>query len=175
MGKVVVYVAENVKAGADIVWQKQTGKELLKIGLRQWLGDDKFVPNVKVHNNGKPYLVNSDLYFNISHSQRYVVCAIGEEELGIDIQFHKRDDTDALARRTMSAGQWQEYQEALDKNKFFYDLWAKKESYLKYTGKGLREDMRLLDIDGFVQGIHIKYNYSCMLCTQAECEYELNI
>lgn len=173
MNKVKIYTAKNVKLGPDIIWQKEMGKNLLTVGIRTWMGDNRFVPNIKIADNGKPYLVNGDLYFNISHSQKYVVCAISEEEVGIDIQFHKKDDVDSLARKTMSAEEWQEYQLAVDKTKYFYDLWAKKESFLKYTGDGLRVDMRLLNIDAYVQEIVVVEGYSCMLCTGSECEYEL--
>ena len=174
MGEVKIYIVKNEKQGADIVWQRKTGKDLLTRVLRTWLGDDKFVPNVKQSGSGKPYLVNSDLYFNISHSNRYVVCAIGEEELGIDIQFHKNKNVDKIAARIMSVAEWQEYQSAGDKSKFFFDLWAKKESYIKYTGEGIRSDLRLLDIKAYVQEIEVDEDYSCMLCAKEkyECKME---
>ena len=173
MSKIKIYVAKSDRQGPDIVWQRKRGKQLLQKGLHNLIGDDKFMPNIKTSEKGKPYLANSALYFNISHSMRYVVCAIGEEEMGIDIQFHKKKDTDKVARKIMSAKEWQDYQIASDKTKFFFDLWAKKESYLKYTGDGLNLDLRLLDIDAYVQVISVDEEYSCMLCTQNACEYEL--
>ena len=174
MNKVRIYIAKNDELGPSIVWQRTTGKELLTMGVRAWLGDDKLVPNIQTGDNGKPYLANSDLHFNISHSQRYVVCAIGEQELGIDIQFHRKGDTDSTARKIMSAPEWQEYQAVEDKAKYFFDLWAKKEGYLKLTGEGIRSDMRLLDIDACVQELIIDAEYSCMLCTGSECEHEMS-
>ena len=174
MSKVKIYIAKNEELAPDINWQRTTGKELLTMGVRAWLGNDKFVPNVKTAEHGKPYLANSDLYFNISHSRRYVVCAIGEQELGVDIQFHKKGDTDKTAKKIMSATEWQEYQKAGDKRKYFFDLWAQKESYLKYTGEGITVDMRLLNIGACVQEIVIDAEYSCMLCTRSECEHEMS-
>lgn len=36
---------------------------------------------------GKPYLTNhQDVFFNLSHSGRFVVCAVADCEVGIDIQ-----------------------------------------------------------------------------------------
>jgi Phosphopantetheinyl transferase len=174
MSKVKIYIAKNEELAPDINWQRRMGKELLTMGVRTWLGDGKFVPNVKTAEHGKPYLANSDLHFNISHSRRYVVCAIAEEEVGIDIQFHRKGDIDKIAKRIMSATEWQAYQEADDKTKYFFDLWAKKESYLKFTGEGITVDMRLLDIDACVQEIAIDAEYSCMLCTGSECEHEMS-
>ena len=173
MSKVKIYIAKNEELPPDINWQRQRGKELLTRGVRAWLGDNKLVLNVKTADNGKPYLANSDLHFNISHSRRYVVCAIGEQELGIDIQFHRKGDTDKTAKKIMSATEWQAYQEAGDKAKYFFDLWAKKESYLKLTGEGITVDMRLLDIDAHVQEVAINAEYSCMLCTQSLCGFEV--
>ena len=35
--------------------------------------------------HGKPYLKNySDVYFNISHSGKYVMCAAGDMEMGVE-------------------------------------------------------------------------------------------
>jgi len=172
MSKVLVYIAKSEAAGINIEWQRQKAKGMLRDGLQTWLGETKFIPSIAKGVHGKPYLQNSDLYFNISHSQRYVVCAISDEEVGIDIQFHKKDEIDKVARRMMSAKEWQEYQEASDKSKFFYDLWAKKESYIKYTGEGLSVDMRLINIEACVQEIAVAEQYSCMVCTKERAEVE---
>lgn len=174
MSAVKIYIAKNEKQGSDIIWQRKMGKNLLTAGIRAWLGDEKFVPNIKTSESGKPYIINSSLRFNISHSMRYVVCAIGEQEVGIDIQFHKKNNIDSVARRIMAGKEWQDYQKAVDKAKFFFDLWAKKESYLKYTGDGIRSDLRLLNIDAYVQEVVVDDDYSCMLCTQEACEYEVD-
>jgi len=168
MSEVKVYIAKNEVDSSDAQWQNEMGKVLLKRGLRDWLCDENFVPNVKEAKGGKPYLVNCDLHFNISHSQRYVVCAIGEVELGIDVQFHKRNNVDAVAKKIMSEVEWQGYQEASDKANYFYDLWARKESFLKFTGDGIISDMHMLDINARVQEIAVEENYSCMLCTADE-------
>lgn len=170
MSKTIIYIAKNDKLGSDIVWQRKTGRQLLQVGMREQLGDDKFVPNVKKQESGKPYLLNSVKYFNISHSQQFVVCAISDNEVGIDIQFHKKDDIENVARRMMSVIEWQEFQMTVNKSKYFYDLWAQKESYLKYTGEGLSVDMRLLTIDACVQEVEVDEKYSCMVCTHKASE-----
>lgn len=173
MGRVVIYLKKSEDKVPDIVRARTVAKELLQKGLREQLGDKKFVPNVKLRLDGKPYLENSKLYFNISHSQQYVICAISDEEVGIDIQYHKKKDVDTVARRMMSASEWQAYQETSAKAKFFYDLWAKKESFLKFTGKGLSVDLRLLDIEACVQEIAVGEDYSCMLCTKELKDFKI--
>ena len=44
--------------------------------------------NIKTTRNdkGKPYITNYNIYFNISHSFDYVICAISKEEIGVDIE-----------------------------------------------------------------------------------------
>ena len=162
----MIYLMKKKDKVPNIVRDRAIAKELLQMGLREILSNEKFVPNIKTQEGGKPYLANSELHFNISHSQQYVLCAISDEEVGIDIQFHKKADVDTVARRMMSASEWQEYQDTTVKAEVFYDLWAKKESFLKFTGTGLNTDLRLVDIDACVQEIAVDDNYSCMLCTK---------
>ena len=42
--------------------------------------------NITFNENGKPYIKNSLLYYNISHSNEFVMCAVSEKELGVDIE-----------------------------------------------------------------------------------------
>ena len=36
--------------------------------------------------NGKPFLIGSEIRFNISHSGEWVVCAVGDSDMGIDVE-----------------------------------------------------------------------------------------
>ncbi|OCL27882.1 hypothetical protein U472_04335 [Orenia metallireducens] len=89
------------------------------------------------NNYGKPFLKGYDnLYFNISHSRRWVVCAISEREVGVDIEEVKAIDLN-IAKRFFSK---KEYEELMTKNNqlsYFYNLWTLKESYIKAVGMGL--------------------------------------
>ena len=50
-------------------------------------------------NTGKPYLMNhSDIYFSISHSEKYVLCSVSREEIGADIQVKSDEDISAFAK-----------------------------------------------------------------------------
>lgn len=35
---------------------------------------------------GKPYFENSKIHFNLSHSGEWVVCAMGDSEMGVDVE-----------------------------------------------------------------------------------------
>ncbi|MFD3259118.1 4'-phosphopantetheinyl transferase superfamily protein [Paenibacillus lentus] len=88
---------------------------------------------------GKPLLEGeSGLHFNNSHSGEWVVCAIDDSPVGIDVE--KVADIDfSLAKRFFSE------QECFDlymrqggaRLRYFFDLWTLKESYIKAAGMGL--------------------------------------
>jgi 4'-phosphopantetheinyl transferase len=98
--------------------------------------------DIVFYNNewNKPFLKDfNNFHFNISHSGNWVVCAIDDSSVGIDIEkIHLVEDYD-IAKRFFSKA---EYEALLRKNSsqrmsFFYDLWSIKESYVKWVGKGL--------------------------------------
>lgn len=92
---------------------------------------------------GKPHIKSREgLYFNLSHSGHYVVLARGESEIGVDIQRHsEQTDMHAVADICFARDE-KEYvwQSDRDTEERFYEIWTGKESYLKYVGKGLREN-----------------------------------
>lgn len=104
---------------------------------------------------GKPYLkANSTVHFNVTHSENWVVCAIDDKPLGIDIEHVKPIDSH-IAENFFS----DEENRALDftdddkKLEYFYDTWTLKESYVKALGKGLSIPLNsfvILKYDGFI-------------------------
>ncbi len=93
--------------------------------------DDKFK---------KPYLKElPDIHFSISHSGIWWICAVSDEEVGLDIQEQRMCNREKMARRFFHADEvkWLE-RHGFD---YFCRLWAYKESYVKYTGAGLTRGM----------------------------------
>ena len=88
--------------------------------------------------HGKPVLKNyPDIHFNLSHSGHYVVCVVGTNPVGVDLQ--KMDEPNLkLAKRffTREESEWLLSLPAEKQKQGFYDLWVIKESFMKYTGKG---------------------------------------
>jgi 4'-phosphopantetheinyl transferase len=41
---------------------------------------------ISVNEYGKPFLKNQSLYFNLSHSDNYVICAVSKFSVGADIE-----------------------------------------------------------------------------------------
>ncbi|MBQ9861392.1 MAG: 4'-phosphopantetheinyl transferase superfamily protein [Clostridia bacterium] len=86
---------------------------------------------VAMDEHGKPYLADHpDLYFNLSHSGDWAVCALDDAPIGVDLEQHRPIDTERLAKRYLGIS------EPLTREKIF-SLWTKKESYLKAVGVGL--------------------------------------
>lgn len=89
--------------------------------------------------HGKP--CHEALHFNLSHSGSYVICAVGEREIGCDIQ-KIRQCRKSMVRRFF-APEEQEYILSVDgqeREERFITLWSRKESYLKMTGEGLTRE-----------------------------------
>jgi 4'-phosphopantetheinyl transferase len=87
---------------------------------------------------GKPLLAEyPHIHFNLSHSGYYAVCALGCEPVGVDLQMIGALKM-KLARRFFSEEElcWLESLPKEKQIRGFYDLWAIKESYMKYTGLG---------------------------------------
>lgn len=85
---------------------------------------------------GKPMLINNpQIHFNISHKYHYVVCAISDKPVGIDIEVIKSIDM-AIANRFFTPYEI-EYINKCNKKQRFYEIWTKKEAQIKWEGKGL--------------------------------------
>lgn len=88
---------------------------------------------------GKPHLLGyNNIHFNLSHSGDYVVCAIDDKPVGIDLEEITEFDYDIVQRAFTE----QEYIYIMDKptserKEAFFDVWTLKESYIKAVGCGL--------------------------------------
>ena len=79
---------------------------------------------------GKPYLKNK--YFNISHTDNYLLLGIADEEIGVDMQ-------KITFKKNVEKLFSEEEQNLLKtaKEKMFTRYWVLKESYAKYLGVGI--------------------------------------
>jgi 4'-phosphopantetheinyl transferase len=95
-------------------------------------------------NYGKPYMVDSNFNFNISHSGNTVVCVFSKQEIGIDIEEINEIEYD-LFEDVFSTRELAEiHDNGLDK---FYEFWTKKESVIKAIGKGMSIPLTEIEID----------------------------
>lgn len=83
--------------------------------------------------NGKPVYKNSDIHFNLSHAGNYVVCAVSDKAVGVDIE-RQRKNVIRVAKRffTQAECDW-----IGDESLKFSRIWTLKEAYAKLTGEGI--------------------------------------
>lgn len=132
-----------------------TAKELIDYLKEKEKQGAVSIPQIEMYANGKPYLKDlPDICFNLSHSGDYVVCAISGSEIGADIQNHKRNIKEGVLKKVLHEVEKERYKDFFEAEKasLFFQIWAAKEAYSKYTGEGLSIDFRLLLTD-FKEGI----------------------
>lgn len=104
------------------------------------LGISNNAINFKTNEYGKPFLpYYPNFYFNSAHSGDYIVCAVGDSHVGIDIEEIKQIEmTIAEHFFAMQETQYILSQPDEKRLKAFYQIWTMKEAYIKRDGKGLR-------------------------------------
>lgn len=96
-----------------------------------------------VTENGKPFAKEIDVQFNISHSGDFVVCAVSDKEIGIDIE--KIRDINPRITRKFSDEKERIYIDS-HKNGLF-EIWTLKEAYFKCIGTGLCANIKNVSFD----------------------------
>lgn len=100
--------------------------------------------------HGKPYLKDyPGLYFSLSHSGDVVVCVLAEQEIGLDVQQHVKIK-EGLARRFFTEEENALLAEAAGVQAYeqlFFRMWSIKESYIKYTGLGMKQGLDTFSIE----------------------------
>lgn len=116
----------------------KTSKELLEIALKE-----EKITSYKISKsiNGKPYIDNSNIFYNISHKNKMVGLIISDSEVGLDIEYI---DTENIKRKsTLKYFFTEKERESITTNEDLLTLWTKKESYIKLNGGMLRDAIGL--------------------------------
>ncbi len=88
--------------------------------------------------NGKPFVQDFDVFYNVSHSGNFAACAVHCSPVGIDIEA-LRSIRPELIRRVCSP---EELEFVREDSQRFLSVWTAKEAYLKFTGEGIATDLR---------------------------------
>ena len=86
---------------------------------------------LQITDTGKPYFPNGP-FFNVSHSGKYIIMAVAENEVGVDIEEAIEKDMSSLIR-IFNEAEAKMIKEHTD----FYYLWCAKESLSKCIGTGI--------------------------------------
>ncbi len=94
---------------------------------------------LSVNAHGKPTLPNRpDIHVSITHSGPFVACAVGNAELGLDVELiEPRRHTEDLIRMTCNAAELAQLDDLRDSERalHFIGIWTVKEAALKQSGE----------------------------------------
>ena len=133
------------------------GELMTKLAIKKQFG----IPFKNQHflrsEHGKPYLEGyPHIHFNISHSGNFVVCAVSDKPVGIDIQ-KIGEYKERVAKRICTENELSSLKSDGEK---FTCLWTQKEAVLKLKGTGFTDgDIKgcLLDANTETQKIENYY------------------
>lgn len=99
-------------------------RKLLSYGYKELYGKD--MPEILKTEKGKPYFSDDpNVFFSLSHTDNYVMCAIGKSPVGCDIQ-----NVRPVSAKTVQRACIEKELECFS----FFQLWTLKESWIKLNG-----------------------------------------
>jgi 4'-phosphopantetheinyl transferase len=122
---------------------------VLRALLGRYLGIDPRTIVFEYGEHGKPSVMSS-LKFNLSHAGDWAVYGFTQRQnIGIDVE-RMRDDLDinSIAQRFFSAYESSMLQQLPPEQQLaaFFDIWAKKEAFIKAIGSGLFYSLQQFDV-----------------------------
>jgi 4'-phosphopantetheinyl transferase len=121
----------------------------LRAILAKYLDLEPNLISIEKNSFGKPYVPNSNIRFNVSHSGKYILVAVATDiNMGVDIERISDDfdyseiidsyfnDNERLCINS----------ESTDGRKAFYRAWTRKEACLKSIGAGLSLDLKDIEV-----------------------------
>ena len=155
------------------------GKILLSQLLKHYALDIGLsLADIEYNKRGRPFF-NTNFDFNIAHSAGVVICAGGVDiKIGADIEEIKDIDTE-LMKDYFTPKEWKKINNSPSHGVFnrnmFYQMWVRKEAYLKAVGHGLflplyeidvrSDEIKLNDSKWYLRDIFIKENYAACIAT----------
>lgn len=138
-------------------------KKLLAAYLRIPSDRVEFVYSVR-----KKPSVKGGIEFSLSHSKDYVLVALSNQAVGIDIEWIDPSfDFNDIAINHFHPEEVRLLENSLDARSDFYTIWTRKESILKATAEGLIMDMNLFSvIPGSVRRDNQSYHFQSYQTTQ---------
>ena len=134
------------KISLDEKRKQSIGAELLlNHALKSVFPELKAPHEIYADDLGKIYFKSLPLKFSLSHSGNIAVCAISDENVGIDVEAEIKYKA-KISERFFSAGEIQRLRVACDKDAEFGRIWTAKESALKYLGLGLSRDLSSVEL-----------------------------
>ena len=92
---------------------------------------------------GKPFLKDGSLEFNVSHSRdRLLIAVTAGRAVGVDIEFRRTGlNMATIAKRWFAPEEQLFFQSLENPADGFFEIWAKKEAYVKALGAGIYKNL----------------------------------
>ncbi|MGE7694261.1 4'-phosphopantetheinyl transferase family protein [Lysinibacillus sp. NPDC094177] len=147
------------------------GELLVRKGIMDLTGMKNEEIDFNIGLYGKPYVMRLDgIFFNISHTRDCVCCCLStKHQIGIDVEriqnppyeimrdfFHSNEIKMINSRKND------------DRDNLFYEMWTRKEAYLKRKGIGINQEITKCDtlqVEDCFHTLRIK-NYFCTICSE---------
>ncbi|MBS7256353.1 4'-phosphopantetheinyl transferase family protein [Flavobacterium branchiicola] len=146
------------------------GRLILRYGLQI---NDAFEEkdNIGYTSYNKPFLIDSDIKFNISHAGELVVCILSDlNEVGIDVEIMSDINIEDFESQ-MTITERNYIRRAKNSKAAFFDFWTKKEAVIKASGKGLSIQLQDFQVIGnstsinaenfFLKEVYLNEKYKC--------------
>ena len=102
--KAVIYFTEVPQQYEHKNMEHMIGEKLLATGLYKEYGLKLAFEPRATGEHGKPFLtLQPRIHYNITHSGKYVMCIIADQEIGIDVQVHKKVNYERMLERMVPA------------------------------------------------------------------------
>ncbi len=92
---------------------------------------------------GKPYIKNSNLFFNISHSFNYVITILSNKEIGVDIEKIRKTPLNAINQFATEKEKQYILSSNIDVEKRIFQIYTLKEAYFKMKGTNLNDILKI--------------------------------
>lgn len=120
-----------------------------KLSLGAGLLVSRLLPHneeIKTAHRGKPYIENGPP-FGIAHSGACAILAIGDREpVGCDIEQMRRVDYFKIGKRVFNENELNKTASSKNPQEAFFDLWTRKEAFIKCTGDGFHFETKSLNV-----------------------------
>lgn len=159
--------------------QSAMARRLLMLALEREYPEFQGSFEVEKDERGKPFLRGHEhIHISLSHSGALTACAIADSPVGVDVEQRKdRPGQERIARRLHEEEQrWLAARSSEERQRAFYDLWVRKESFMKAVGEGLRLPLNsfcTVEADGLDGGCAVRVKQSVRGETYFLRQYEL--
>lgn len=146
--------------------ENTTSKDLLKDVLKNELNITNYELTFNKYN--KPYLKDSNIYFNISHDKNTTILVISDKEIGVDIEYYTYKES--VMKKYYNEFEQQEIINSNNKEYEFTRIWVMKEAFVKMKGQGISYGLQNVDTTRLKKKIKLISNekYIIAICQSEE-------